>query len=102
DRAFAATPAPLLRWGVAQFDAEVRPARVSGNTVVSSVNRGAADLQFGGAPVLFTAGCPALSPVMGLTHGVHGIGETVVISVHAAESALGDIDGYLHRLDRAL
>jgi len=40
--------------------------------------------------------------VMGLTHGVHGIGETVVISVHAAESALGDIDGYLHRLDRAL
>jgi hypothetical protein len=102
DRAFAAIPAPLLRWGVAQFDAEVRPARVSGNTVVSSVNRGAADLQFGGAPVLFTAGCPALSPVMGLTHGVHGIGETVVISVHAAESALGDIDGYLHRLDRAL
>jgi hypothetical protein len=102
DRAFAAIPAPLLRWGVAQFDAAVRPARVSGNTVVSSVNRGAADLHFGGAPVLLTAGCPALSPVMSLTHGVHGIGETVVISVHAAESALGDIDGYLHRLDRNL
>ena len=26
DRAFAATPAPLLRWGVSQFDPAVRPA----------------------------------------------------------------------------
>jgi hypothetical protein len=102
DRAFAAVPAPLLRWGVTQFDADARLPQVSGNTAVSSVNRGPADLHFGGAPVLLTAGYPALSPVMGLTHGVHGIGETVVISVHAAESAIGDIDGYLHRLDVAL
>ncbi len=102
DRAFAAIPAPLLRWGVSQFDAEVRPLQVSGHTVVSSVNRGAADLHFGGAPVRLTAGCPALSPVMGLTHGVHGIGETIVISVHAAQSAIGDIDAYLQRLNAAL
>lgn len=49
-----------------------------------------------------TAGYPALSPVMGLTHGVHGIGDTVAISVHAAESAVPDIDVYLGLLDAAL
>lgn len=102
DRAFAAVPAPLLRWGVNQFDPDARPVQVAGNTVVSSVYRGAAHLHFGDAPVLLTAGYPALSPAMGLTHGVHGIGDTVAVSVHAAESAVGDIDGYLHRLDTAL
>ncbi|ODR17740.1 WS/DGAT domain-containing protein [Mycobacterium gordonae] len=102
DEAFAAVPAVLLRWGVSQFDAEVRPEQVSGNTVVSSVHRGAADLHFGGVPVVLTAGYPGLSPVMGLTHGVHGIGDTVAISVHAAESAVPDVDGYLRLLDAAL
>ena len=33
-----------------------------------SVNRGPADLTFGGRRVLLTAGFPALSPMMGLTH----------------------------------
>jgi hypothetical protein len=102
DRAFAAVPAPLLRWGVGQFDPDARPPRVSGNTVVSSVYRGPGDLRFGGAPVLLTAGYPALSPAMGLTHGVHGIGDTIAISVHAAESAVGDVDDYLRRLDAEL
>lgn len=101
-RAFAATPAPLLRWGVAQFDPTVRAPMVTGNTVVSSVNRGAADLRFGTAGVVVTAGYPSLSLMMGLTHGVHGIGDTVAVSVHAAESAVGDIDAYLTRLDAAL
>lgn len=100
--AFAAVPAPLLRWGVAQFDPQVRSPTVTGNTVVSSVNRGAADLSFGGAPVTVTAGYPALSPMMGLTHGVHGIGDTVAVSVHAATAAIGDIDAYLERLTAAL
>ncbi|RAV02153.1 DUF1298 domain-containing protein, partial [Mycobacterium colombiense] len=102
DRAFAAVPAGLLRWGIGQFDVGERASQVSGNTVVSSVNRGAADLSFGGAPVVLTAGYPALSPMMGLTHGVHGIGDTIAISVHAAESALPDIDAYLALLDAAL
>ncbi|MEN3219773.1 DUF1298 domain-containing protein [Mycolicibacterium porcinum] len=101
-RAFAATPAPLLRWGVAQFDPTVRAPMVTGNTVVSSVNRGAADLRFGTAGVVVTAGYPSLSLMMGLTHGVHGIGDIVAVSVHAAESAVGDIDAYLTRLDAAL
>jgi hypothetical protein len=101
-RAFAATPAPLLRWGIDQFDSSRRSPTVTGNTVVSSVNRGAADLRFGAAPVVMTAGYPALSPMMGLTHGVHGIGGTVAVSVHAAESAVGDIDAYVARLGRAL
>ena len=59
----------------------------------------AKDLHLGGAPVLLTAGFPGLSPMMGVTHGVHGIGETIVISVHAAESAIGDIDAYVERLE---
>ncbi|WP_020105421.1 wax ester/triacylglycerol synthase domain-containing protein [Nocardia sp. 348MFTsu5.1] len=98
DEAFAAIPAPLLRWGVSQFDPTVVPASVSGNTVVSSVNRGAADLRFGDRPVAFTAGYPALSPVMSVTHGVHGIGDTVAISVHASHSAIEDIDSYMDML----
>lgn len=102
DRAFAAVPAPVLRWGVGQFDPRARPLSVTGNTVVSSVNRGAADLRFGGCPVVLTTGYPALSPMMSLTHGVHGVGETVAISVHAAESAIADIDDYLDRLTEAL
>ena len=101
-RASAAVPAPLLRWGVAQFDPEARSPTATGNTVVSSVNRGAADLSFGGAPVVLTAGYPGLSPMMGLTHGVHGIGDTIAISVHAAESAIGDVDAYVARLAAAL
>ncbi|MCV7418715.1 WS/DGAT domain-containing protein [Mycolicibacterium litorale] len=100
--ASAAVPAPLLRWGVSAFDPTVRSPTATGNTVVSSVHRGAADLRFGGAPVVLTTGCPALSPMMGLTHGVHGIGDTVAVSVHAAESAVGDIDAYADRLSTAL
>jgi hypothetical protein len=44
--------------------------------------------------------------MMGLTHGVHGIGDTVAISVHATESAFqsggADIEAYLELLDAAL
>jgi hypothetical protein len=99
--AFAATPAPLLRWGARQFDPGVRSPMVTGNTVVSSVNRGPADLRFGGRPVRLTAGFPALSPMQSLTHGVHGIGETVVVSVHADPQNV-DLDEYLTRLTAAL
>lgn len=101
DRSLAAVPAPLLRWAVRQFDADARPPVVIGNTVVSSVNRGPADLRFGGRPVLLTAGYPALSPMMGLTHGVHGIGDAIAISVHADDSAV-DVDDYTDRLAVAL
>ena len=100
--ASAAVPAQLLRWGVTQFDPDTRSPTVIGNTVVSSVNRGAADLSFGGAPVVLTAGYPGLSPMMGLTHGVHGIGDTFAVSVRAAESAVGDVDAYVARLEAAL
>jgi adenylosuccinate lyase len=40
--------------------------------------------------------------MMGLTHGVHGIGDTIAVSVHAAASAVGEVDAYLDRLDHAL
>ncbi|HTI77357.1 MAG TPA: wax ester/triacylglycerol synthase domain-containing protein [Mycobacterium sp.] len=101
-QASAAVPAALLRWGVEQFDPTLRSPVVTGNTVVSSVNRGRADLRFGVLPVVLTAGYPGLSPMMGLTHGVHGIGDTIAISVHAAESAIGDVAAYVERLERAL
>jgi hypothetical protein len=101
-QASAAVPAALLRWGVKQFDPTLRSPVVTGNTVVSSVNRGPADLRFGVLPVVLTAGYPGLSPMMGLTHGVHGIGDTIAISVHAAESAIGDVDAYVERLERAI
>ncbi len=100
-RSFAAIPAPVLRWGVGHFDPAMRSPMVTGNTVVSSVNRGPADLRFGTAPVMMTSGYPGLSPMMALTHGVHGIGDTIALSVHAAESVI-DVDDYLARLDRAL
>ncbi|MDY6871042.1 MAG: WS/DGAT domain-containing protein [Actinomycetota bacterium] len=100
--ASAAVPAPLVRSGVAAFDPTVRSPTAIGNTVVSSVHRGAADLYFGGAPVVLTTGCPSLSPMQGLTHGVHGVGDTVAVSVHAAEPAVGDIDAYVDRLAAAL
>jgi hypothetical protein len=99
--AFAAAPAPLLRLGVGQFDPAVRSPVVTGNTVVSSVNRGPADLDFGGRPVRLTAGFPALSPMQSLTHGVHGIGDTIVVSVHADPESV-DIDEYSTRLTASL
>ena len=106
DVAFAATPAPLLRWGTQQFNPDVVLTEVTGNTVVSSVNGGAADFAFGGAPVVLTAAFPGLSPLMGLTHCVGGIGDTISIAVCAAESALGDfpggLDSYVARLEQAL
>ncbi|MDT5338428.1 MAG: hypothetical protein QOD90_3933 [Mycobacterium sp.] len=105
DLAFAATPARLLRWGMDKFDPDVRPAAVTGNTVVSSVNCGAADFSFGGAPVAMAAAFAGLSPMMGLTHVVVGVGDIVTIGVHAAESALGEpggIDDYVDRLEAAL
>jgi hypothetical protein len=82
---------------VGLFDPSARSDTVAAHTVVSSVYRGPADLSFGGSRVLFTAGFPALSPMMGLTHGVHGIGDTVAISVHA-DPAVVDVDDYLARL----
>jgi hypothetical protein len=102
DLAFAATPAPLLRWGMDRFDPDVRVAQVTGNTVVSSVNCGAKDFGFGGAPVTMVAAFAGLSPMMGLTHVVCGVGDAIAISVHAAESAIGDVDTYVERLERAL
>lgn len=100
--AFAATPAPLLRWGIGQFDPSVRSATVTGNTVVSSVNCGAADFAFGGRPVRLAAAFPGLSPMVGLTHCVTGVGEDISVSVFAADSAVGDVDAYVDRLERAL
>lgn len=102
ERAFAATPAPLLRWGIGQFNPDARSATVTGNTVVSSVNCGAADFSFGGMPVRLAAAFPGLSPMVGLTHCVTGVGDTISISVFGAESAIGDVDGYVERLEAAL
>jgi hypothetical protein len=102
ERLFDAVPAPLRRLGVSLLDTHRRPDSVMGHTMLSSVNRGRADLVLAGCPVLFTSGYPAHLPICGLTHGVHGIGDTVAISVHAAESAVPDVDAYVDRLEFAL
>lgn len=102
DRVTASLPAPILRRDVDRYPIDTVPDALAGHTVVSSVYRGPADLTFGGAPVLFTAGFPALGAVMHLTHGVHGIGDTVTISVHADPETMPDLDFYADLLRTAL
>ncbi len=102
DAVTAAVPAPIHRRDVLRFPIEVIPDTVAGHTVLSSVDRGPADLTFGGAPVRFTAGFPALGSVMHLTHGLHGLGDTVTFSVHADPATVPDIDDYTDLLRSAL
>ncbi|MFI9505645.1 wax ester/triacylglycerol synthase domain-containing protein [Nocardia sp. NPDC052566] len=102
DRVTAVTPAPLLRRDVDHYPIDTVPESIAGHTVVSSVHRGPADLTFGGGRVRFTAGFPAIGSVMRLTHGVHGIGDTVTVSVHADAAALPDLDRYTELLRTAL
>ncbi|MBY6365615.1 DUF1298 domain-containing protein [Rhodococcus corynebacterioides] len=101
DRATEAVPAAVIRRDVARADLDARPTTVGGHTVVSSVRRGPADLVLGGHPVLMTAGFPALSPAVGLTHGVHGIGDTVTLSVTTSVGVV-DPDAYATRLRHAV
>src|SRR3546814_7163120 len=61
-------------------------------TTLFRSHRGPADLLFGGCPVTMTCGYPSLSPVMGLTHGVHGIVDTLAVSVNTTESVITDLD----------
>lgn len=102
DAVTAVLPAPLLHRDVMHAPTDALPERVSGHTVVSSVDRGGADLEFGGGAVRFTAGFPALGAVMHLTHGVHGLGDTVTVSVHADPAVLPDPDRYAMLLESAL
>ncbi len=97
----AVLPPLLLRRDVRDYPIDSTPEQITGHTVVSSVNRGPADLTFGGAPVRFTGGFPALGAVMHLTHGIHGLGETVTLSVHADPSVV-DPDIYAGHLRDAL
>ncbi|MGV9671245.1 hypothetical protein ACWDPV_11705 [Gordonia sp. NPDC003504] len=107
-RAEHLTPAPLRILGVRSADLGTVPARIDGLTVVSSVDRGDADLTIGatdaggGARSVFTAGFPALSSVHGLNHGVHGLGDTVTISVIADPRICPDVDRYVQLLTAAV
>ncbi|MEU7767635.1 WS/DGAT domain-containing protein [Nocardia sp. NPDC049190] len=102
DRVTATVPAPLLRRDIDRYPLDTVPDSIAGHTVVSSVDRGPADLTFGGGRVRFSAGFPALGSVMHLTHGVHGLGDTVTISVHADPAVLPDVDFYTALLASAL
>jgi Wax ester synthase-like Acyl-CoA acyltransferase domain/WS/DGAT C-terminal domain len=97
----AALPAPAVWRDVISWPLHTPPPTVTGNTVVSSVFRGEADLEFGGGRVRFTAGFPALSPAMALTHGVHGIGDTVTVSI-TTSTAVTDLDRYAELLSEEL
>ncbi|MEU4316538.1 wax ester/triacylglycerol synthase domain-containing protein [Nocardia sp. NPDC024068] len=94
-------PPILLRRDVGRYPIDLVPAEITGHTVVSSVNRGPADLTFGGAPVRFTGGFPALGSVMHLTHGIHGLGPTVTLSLHADPQTVPDLDHYAELLREA-
>jgi hypothetical protein len=101
--AFHAVPGPLQRWAVLRVKwPHQQRTLVAGNTVVSRVHRGDTNLRFGGCPVIFTSGYPALSQGVGLTHGLHSIGDRVAISVHTTRSVVEDLDDYLGRLEYAL
>ncbi|MBB5913551.1 hypothetical protein BJY24_002418 [Nocardia transvalensis] len=95
-------PAPVLRRDIATYPIDQVPDTLTGHTVVSSVNRGPADLTFGSAPVRFTAGFPALGTVMHLTHGIHGLGSTITVSIHADPEVIPDIDVYAALLNTTL
>ncbi|NMN97599.1 wax ester/triacylglycerol synthase domain-containing protein [Antrihabitans stalactiti] len=95
-------PAPMVRYEVEHWPLFDTPPSVIGNTVVSSVNRGADDLRLAGGQVTFTAGFPALSPSMSLTHGVHGIGDALTISILTSPDVMPDIDRYEALLREAL
>ena len=100
-RAESATPAFLAHWAIRQFDIGTRPDTVTGVTVVSTVNRGPADLAW---PAAVSGSRPAFPPcrrVRGLTHGVHGIGSAVAISVTTSPEIV-DVDAYVEMLRRAL
>ncbi|MEU7139314.1 wax ester/triacylglycerol synthase domain-containing protein [Nocardia sp. NPDC046473] len=102
DRVTAVVPAPLLRRDVDRYPLATVPDSIAGHTVVSSVHRGPANLMFGGGRVRFTGGFPAIGSVMRLTHGVHGLGETVTISLHADTATIPDLDSYAELLRVAL
>ncbi|MEU1998670.1 WS/DGAT domain-containing protein [Nocardia gamkensis] len=102
DRVTATVPAPVLRRDVDRYPLDTVPDSIAGHTVVSSVDRGSADLSFGGGEVRFTAGFPALGSVMHLTHGVHGLGDIITISLHADQAVLPDLDAYAAHLRAAL
>ncbi|WP_280390978.1 WS/DGAT domain-containing protein [Nocardia brasiliensis] len=102
DRVTEVVPAPLLRRDIARYPLDVVPESIAGHTVVSSVHRGPADLTFGGGRVRWTAGFPAIGSVMHLTHGVHGLGDTITVSVHADQATIPDLDIYTELLRAAL
>lgn len=102
DRVTEVVPAPLLRRDIARYPLDVVPESIAGHTVVSSVHRGPADLAFGGGRVRWTAGFPAIGSVMHLTHGVHGLGDTITVSVHADQATIPDLDVYTELLRAAL
>lgn len=102
ERTLDVLPAALLHAGVAGQVVDRAPAAVSGHTVLTSVDRGAADLSLLGGQVRLTAGFPALSPAMALTHGVYGIGGTVTVAAHSGRAVLPDPDRYAEILGESI
>lgn len=97
-----AAPSSMAVLGVRAFDPTIVPETMAGATVLSSVHRGPSDLALLGGRSVFTAGFPALSPAMGLTHGVHGLGDAVTVSITSSRTAVPDADAYADLLASAL
>lgn len=109
-RAESAFPAFLVRRAIRRHNTHMRPDRIVGNTIVTSVNAESAELSpTGGRPELalaggrirFAVGFPCLAEYMGLGHGVIGMGPAVTISV-ITSPAIVDVDAYVGMLYRAV
>lgn len=100
-RVESAFPAFLTHRAIRRFYQRAKPMMAAGVTVVSSVNRGPADLALAGGRIRFASGPPYLSEYMGLTHGVTGVGSAISISVTTSPEIV-DADSYVEMLLRGV
>ncbi|MFE3293237.1 wax ester/triacylglycerol synthase family O-acyltransferase [Rhodococcus sp. NPDC059234] len=91
-----ALPAPYMRMAL-RADARARRARpvvVGGNTLISNVGRGAADVQLVGAPVVDAFGILPITDGAGLSHFVASMADRLTITFTADAVMMPDLDRY--------
>ncbi|MGW0177090.1 wax ester/triacylglycerol synthase domain-containing protein [Rhodococcus sp. NPDC003322] len=71
------------------------------NTLVTSMPRGAADLMFGGSPVVDGFYVPPIHPGAGLSHSVVSIGDVLSVEFTSDAAMMRDPDAYAHLLEAA-
>ncbi|MFI8567592.1 wax ester/triacylglycerol synthase domain-containing protein [Rhodococcus sp. NPDC078407] len=79
-----------------------RPERVTGHTVVTSVNRTGLDLELGSSRARVCAGVASLGPGCSITHAVYGYGDVVTVCVTACPTTIPDHARYADILRSAV